>query len=447
MRQAVEVTGSLCTLDDVSLSPKVSGRLTQVYVREGDTVQAGQVLFEQETKDLMTQLRQAEAGLAGARSQLLQAKEDAASSPVQTSAGIESARAALAQAQAALRKLEQGARDQEIAQAEQAVEAARARWEFTVADHKRLSSLFDDGAISEQQLDAARTEMDSAKAAYDSAVQALSLLREGAREEDLEAARQAVRQAEQQLVLAEAGRTADSIKRERVVAAEAAVRQAEAGVQLATQQLADARVYSPITGQVEERYAHPGQMVMPGTPILRIVSLGNVCFEGNVPETEIRYVSVGQAVDVRVDAYPNEVLSGRVAAIRPMGDEQARLFAVRIALSDEQGRLRPGMFARGQVLVRTVPEAIVVSKDAVVSRHGATTVFVVSKGTAEERAVTTGLSDVEYFQVTGVEPGEQVVVKGQDILTDGARVQIERTHPGEPGGEEVADGRTGRSGN
>lgn len=426
MVETVEITGSLAALDDLTLSPKIAGRLSRVLVREGDTVRAGQLVATQETDELLTQLRQAEAGLASARSALAQAEAGARSSPVVTAATIRAAEAALAQARAALKKLEEGARRQEIEQAQKAVDAAKAAWDLAVADHARIADLYAKDAVSKQQLDAAKTGMDTARAQYESAQATLSLVKEGAREEDIEAARQAVRQAEQQLVQAKELRTTDVVRQEQVAAARAAVAQARAQVQLANQQLENTRIYCPVSGQVEARLGHPGQMAMPGQAILRVVSLGSVYFEGNVSETQLANVGVGQPVSVRLDAYPGRTLGGRVAAIRPVGDDQARLFTVRVALERGGLVLKPGMFARGEIAVRRVPSAVVVPKDAVVSRGGEPVVFVVKGGTAQKRPVTLGLSNAHLVQVTGVVPGEQVVVKGADMLVDGGKVQLEK---------------------
>lgn len=427
MTQSLELTGSLSTLEDVSLSPKLSGRLTSVLVHEGDSVGAGQLVATQESTDLMTQIRQAEAGLAAARSVLLQAQSAAKISPQQTEAAVRQAEAQVKQARANLQKLQQGNRQQDIAQQQKTVEQAKLDWDWSVTDYNRLAELQQEGAVSKRQLDEAKVNMDKSRSRYESEQQKLSLLKEGARPEDIEAARQAVYQAEEALVQARASRVQDSIKAEQVSGARAQVAQAQASLQLARQQLDNTRIYSPVSGTVQKRLANPGQMLMAGSPILQIVSLNSVYFEGQVPESEIRWVTMGQSVTVKIDAYPGRAWTGNVAAINPVGNDQARLFNVRIALSGSGGKLRPGMFARGVIAVRTVPNAVVVPKDAIVARGGQTILYVIENNRARLIPAQTGLSTQEWIQVSGVQPGQQVVVQGADALSDGSRVQIQRT--------------------
>ncbi len=430
MQQTVNITGSLNTLEDVYLSPKLSGRLSRVLVRPGDHVRAGQLVAEQESTELMTQLRQAEAGLASARSSEAQAKLEAAMSPVQTEASVRGAEAALGAANANLRKLETGSRPEDIAQAQKAVDSARLDYEWNKQEFDRYSELVKQDALNRRVAEQAKIEMDKAMAKWDSAVQALKLLQIGPRKEDIDAARQQVRQAEQNLILAKANRPNDTIKKEKVVAARAAVAQAQSTVQLAKQQIDNTRIYSPVDGQVEERTGHPGQMAMAGAPILRVISMNTVYFEGNVPETEIRNITVGQRVTVAIDALPGQQFSAAVAAIRPVANEQARQFTVRIALTDGAGRLKPGMFARGSIVSRNVPNAVVAPKDAIVSRGGEPSVFVIENGVAHARKVTVGLSSPEFVELTGIQVGDLVVVKGADTLSDGAKVSIEKSPSG-----------------
>lgn len=426
MSQTIEITGSLDTLETVTLSPKLAGRLSRVFVQQGDHVSAGQLIAQQENADQVTQLAQAVAGVASARSALLQAQTDATTSPTQTEAVVRRAEAALRQAKAELKKLRDGARPQEIEQAHKQVEQAKLDWDWAQQDYERELELFRQEAVGKRDVDMMKVAVDKAKARYDSTIQALSLLKEGARSEDISAAEEAVNQAEQQVVSAKSGRAQDAIKEERVAAMRAALAQAQASVTLAKQQVENTEVYSPVAGQVQRRAAHPGQMLMPGAPIVEVVSLNSVYFDGSVPETQLRWVRIGQPVNVMVDAYPDKTWVGRVAAIQPVGDEQGRNFSVRVALDGSGGALKPGMFARGTISVRTVRDAVVVPKEALVSRSGKIKFYVVKDGAAQEREAITGLTDTQYVEVSGIQAGDHVVVMGADLLTNGAKVKVEK---------------------
>src|SRR5207237_2746439 len=136
----------------------------------------------------------------------------------------------------------------------------------------------------------------------------------------------------------------------------------------------------------------------------------------------------GQPATVRVDALPGRAFSGRVTRILPVASSAARSFNVRISIAADP-RLRPQMFARGGILIDTRRGATVVRKEAVLYDPATKTARVfISKpsGVAEERKVTTGYTDDGYVEVvSGVRPGEQVIVTGQSTLQTGDKVRIE----------------------
>lgn len=451
----ITVTGSLVPLNDVLVGPRAGGKISAVHVREGDAVSAGQIVAVMELTDYQAQLETARANLNAAltrqaqaqalaeqaRNQLAQAELNLDVTDKSTAAALSIARSTLAQAQETLSVVRQGARPQEREQAEQQVRAARANVEKLRSDLKRMQELYKDQAISTSQLEQVQAAYDAAEANYRAAQEALSLIKEGARKEDIRKAELAVEQAQEALRKAEADRRLVELRKNDVANARAAVRSADEGVRAATEgtrqaraaltmaqnALSNAYVRSPVSGYVAARMAEPGQTIGGGTPIVRIVAPGSVYFQASVSESAYADLAVGQPVRVTVDALPGKVYRGRITRIFPVASAAARSFTVRIDFQGD-GDLRPQMFARGEISVGVHRNATLVPKDAVLfgENNGDSRVFVVEAGDkASERRVRVGFANPEHVEIVeGVKPGERVVVAGQNNLRDGARVTV-----------------------
>lgn len=427
----ISVTGSLQTLDDVMLSAKVPGKIAKVFVREGDTVRAGQVVVQQDTSDLEAQVRQAEAALKSARARLKQAQTALELQPTQNETSLRQAEAALEAAKARLRALETGARRQERQQVEQQVASAKANLDNAQANLERVRRLYQQDAVSKQQMDAAQMAYDIALAQYRTAQEQLSLVQEGPRQEEIDAQRALVKQAEEAVRLARTGDLQLKVRQDEVNAAKALVAQAEAGLFYARQQYESAFIRSPINGTVAMRAAQPGQMAGAGTPLVRIVNLNAIFFEAYVSEMDVRHVRMGQPVSVSVDAYPGKTFRGVVSRIYPVGSEGSRDFVVRVDMRNEGGLLKPQMFARGEILVDVHRNVVLIPKDALITQDGKQVVFVVEEGVARRVAVQTGYVNGLNAEVRGISAGAQVVAQGQENLRDGDKVRVEQLQTAE----------------
>jgi len=463
----VAVSGSLVALDDVPVSSRVSGRLARVMVREGDSVAAGQVVAELDMADQRSGLRAAEEAVQAAQARLEQAKAihrqqvvtsqsgvKAASAAyaqqrVTTRTGIEAAQAALESAQAQLSQVREGARTQEIRRAQEQVTIAQAQLDKAQADSARYRTLTKQGAAAKATLEQFETAERVAQAQLRAAQEALSLVKEGARSQEVVQAEQAVRQAEERLRQAKAAAAMDDVRAADlesaragmaqidvraayVQAARAALHQAQSSAAIARKALADAFIRSPLSGRVASRTAEPGQVVSPGAPILRVVALNSVGFEPAVPARELASIRVGQPVEVIVGNPSDTPFQGRVAVIYPAGAEQSRTFTIRISIDNKRGLLRPGMFARGRIQVEQHANALLVPKGALLrdtaegAREDQARVFTVENSKAVEHRVVTGLEsdDGQWVEVRGLSDGAQVVIQGQHGLTDGEQVTI-----------------------
>ncbi len=428
MAYTIDVSGSIKALNSVQLSAKMSGRVVSVPYREGDAVGAGRVVVQQDTSDLRAQERQAEAALLSARARLSQARTSEGVSDTTTEAQIASARAAVEAAKARLNLVRSGARIQEKAQAENAVAMAKASYENAKSNRDRMRSLFLEGALSPQQMDQAQTQFEVASAQYESAKQQLSLVQEGARAEEIESAQKQVEQAQEGLRIAETGRESQKLRAEDIKAAKAGVAQAEAALAYARQQVANASVTSPISGTVSNRMTEPGQMANPGTPLIELVALNTVYFDATVSEIDMHRIKVGQPVKVGIDALPGKAFQGSVLKILPTADPSSRQFHVWIAIPNKGGELKPGMYARGGIQVDKHRNVVIAPKDALITDgNGGTeySVYTVSGSTARQKRVKVGFQTRDEVEIlSGIGDGEELVIVGQDRLSDGVKVDV-----------------------
>ncbi len=196
-------------------------------------------------------------------------------------------------------------------------------------------------------------------------------------------------------------------------------------------------IRAPFDGTVVAKHAELGGHVSPGTPIVDIVSRGQVDARLMVPESAVNLITVDQVLPIRVDPLGEE-FSGKVVSVIPYGPTASRTFPVRVRLDDQGGRLKVGMSVTASIATGPEQEALVVSKDAVLVRPDGSTVWVVVSGdegqTAEVRPVPVTIT-VRMQDEYAIEPetgegrerlaaGTQVVIEGAERLMPGQQVRI-----------------------
>jgi len=197
------------------------------------------------------------------------------------------------------------------------------------------------------------------------------------------------------------------------------------GLALARQQLADAALSAPIDGAVRERRASVGEYLAAGAPVFGLVRVHPLRLRVAVPERDAPSVRVGQAVQVRLEGDP-AVHAGRVARLSPSISEQNRTLVVEAEVANPNGRLRPGSFARAEIVVEADRTAVMVPTSTLVTFAGLEKVFVVKDGKAVEQRVRTGRRSGDRVEILeGVAAGEQVVVD-PGSLVGGTPVTVTR---------------------
>lgn len=183
---------------------------------------------------------------------------------------------------------------------------------------------------------------------------------------------------------------------------------------------------SPINGIVTNKFYDSGDLFNGQQPVLMVMQINPLKVIINVSESYFPKVKEGMAVDISIDALPNESFVGKVSKIYPTVDEMTRSFGVEIRLNNPGNKIRPGMYAR--VNMNLGVESRVVVPDRAVIRQvgsGSRFVYVYEGGVVHHKEVVLGQRlGAEYELLSGVTSGSQVVIAGQSKLNDGDEVQL-----------------------
>lgn len=334
------------------------------------------------------------------------------------------------------------ARQSEVAQSRTAVsdartqvEEARLRLQQAQSDLQRLEQLFRDGAIPEQQVENARTTVGTARQA-------------------LRSAQEQVRNRQQAITAAQ-----KRVSAQQAIAAQERTRQSFTVLT------------SPVTGFVLERTLEPGNLAQPGSEILTLGDFSQVKIDVQLSERELGTIQVGQSVQVTLDAFPNQTITGRVSRVSPAADPTSRLIPVEVIIPNTNGRIGSGLLARvnftQQALQRVVvPEsALTTNQDrrarqpagnqpggnrpeggqppgdrsgaapktksagTQTPRRNSGTIFVVNtqdgKSTVQARQVSLGdRLDGQVEVLSGLRPGDRYVTRSSKALKDGVPVRL-----------------------
>jgi membrane fusion protein, heavy metal efflux system len=177
---------------------------------------------------------------------------------------------------------------------------------------------------------------------------------------------------------------------------------------------------APFAGTVIEQHVTVGELVRPEDRPYTIADLTTLWILLDVYEKDLSRVAAGAAVEVTVDAYPNETFPGRITYLGDVLDEATRTARARVEIDSRSGRLRPGMFATARIRLpsRGGAEALAVPEAAIQRVHEATVAFVErSRGSYEARTLDLGAESEGFVEVkSGLSPGERVVTKGAFAL-------------------------------
>ena len=316
---------------NIRVGSKVGGRIDKVLVREGDTVEAGQVLISFDDKELQASLAQSRANAV---------KAERGFRPEE----IAEARAAAAQAKAEYEQRRNGYRQEDIDAAGADLDRATADEVRTRLDFQRYDSLAQKDLVSKQQRDTAEANWKMAAALKQNAQHKLDELKRGYRPEEIASAEARYHQTEATLEKFEHGSRPEDI-----AAAHAALAYDEARYR-------ERQVVAPSAATVEVLDVRPGDLIAPNAPIATLLERDQIYVRIYIPETEIGRVRVGQKAEIRVDSFPHQTFSGSVEQINQQAEFLPRnvqtreervhqVFGVKVRIDDSSHRVLAGMAA------------------------------------------------------------------------------------------------------
>jgi multidrug efflux pump subunit AcrA (membrane-fusion protein) len=362
---SIKVTGDILPLMQVDLVPKVSGYLERIDVHIGDIVKQGQVIAQIDRSDFLHKVREIEAKVAQAKAQLAE--------------------------------IETGTRTEELRQAEESVKQAQSRFENAKLQHERIEALYKREVISKKERDTADMEFTVAEAQLASSQQQLKLLREGARQE--------VRDASQ-----------------------AKLKEMEAILEQERNHLKDTTIVTPFRGEITRKYLDAGAFVSPSsppTPLVNLVHTEILKIVANVLEKDIPLLKPGMKAKVQVDSYPGRVFEGKVEKINSALDLSTRTLQAEIYILNSDRSLKPGMFANVEVVLLEKLQTLVIPREAVIEAGSEMSVFVVEGKQAFQKPITLGYEQDRLVEVLkGLNEGDQVVIKGQQLIKDGSTIRV-----------------------
>jgi len=198
-----------------------------------------------------------------------------------------------------------------------------------------------------------------------------------------------------------------------------------AAMKLAERQLRDSNIRAPFDGYVQKRLVQLGEYVKLQAPVISVVRMDPLKLTAEIPEKMAPWVSVGQDVELRVDAYPDMTVAGKVSRISPAVNTTTRAFAFEARVPNDKSLLKPGTFARVHIESGKVDEVVTVPYAALQFRYGVNRVFVVEDGQLAAREVKTGDRVGDRVEVLeGVTAGESVASADVDSLADGLKVSV-----------------------
>jgi HlyD family secretion protein len=331
-------TGTLEARVHATISPKISGRIAEVLVDQGDKVTKGQTLLTLDDADFRQQVDMAKAELAAAN------------------ASVEKA-------------------DSQIKSSQAIVKEANSIF-------SRRSPLVSSGAVSVDAFEKAQQQMDVAHAELNQS-------------------------------------QSSRIEAEKMAA------KAEASLKYYQERLADTVIRSPFDGLIIRRYRDPGDIAVPGSMVLDMISLDELWISAWVDETTLDKLQVGQTSKIVFRSNPKIELPGKVARIAPQADSETREVLVDVAIDQMPKIWAVGQRAEVYIETSHKENAIVIPQRLIVWRQGRAGVYVIENEKAHWQSIVPGIEGKENVEAAkGLQPGQVVLIPGSNLPRDGRAVKV-----------------------
>lgn len=358
------ISGKVIPTQEVAVSPKSGGKVTNIRVKVGDKVNKGDILFTLDDSDAQARAEQAQSG-------------------------VQSSQAAIEQAQSG------------VASAKAAYDTAKANYEANLEkiqnakiNLERMKVLYEQGIISKSQYEQAEL------AASDSSLEVLK----------------------SQLAQAEAAYKQPQAAQKQ---AQASMGQASASYKQAMQALEDTVVRAPIDGFVTALNIEEGEMSSNMQAPITISNLDKVYVKINVTENLINKIKKGDKVTANFSALNNKEFTGAISTITPAANSTTQLFDVNIEIDNKDNIIKSGMFANVKFSTNTKNNVLTVKSEAVLQKEDKNIVYIVKDNKTIEKQVSVGIDNGDFAEITsGLAQGDKVIINGQHYVENDQKVKV-----------------------
>lgn len=408
IESSLDYVGEIKEGELVSVTSKVSAKVMQIPVKEGQYVTAGTVLAQLDTTDLQLAYNQALAAYNSAAANLDMTRN--ATVPQSETAARQKVSAAQIEYDSASAAYE---RERMLYDSNATLTAATNAAQDAQVQMDRVQKLFDLGAVSQVELDAAKTALQNAQAALSTTSSNVQTALDAAKSR-LDNATENLRAAKENLDL-----TVRVVNVKNVATVSASVDSAKAALDIASDHLQNASLIAPISGYVSLCTIHAGQMVTPGVELFSIKNTNTVEVELQVAESVIGQIRIGSPARITVPSARQQDLPGVITQLNPTKNPQTGLYMARVTIPNEEGELKVGMFADVELVTARSEDVLVIPSEAILQDGESSFVYLAKEGQAKRRTVTVGVSgETETEILSGLRQGDQVVVKGKDYLSE-----------------------------
>jgi HlyD family secretion protein len=464
--QKLLIVGDAESPYNIGISPKVTGVITMLNLREGDQVRAGQVVAQVDTEEISGQVAQDEATLAADQQRYTQAKITEVPTDVTVKTTIDqqhanvasniaeynqsranyAALAAGADATVTDAKAKTASAESQVQSAQASVQSAQANLNLAQATYNRDYTLYKQAYIAAQDVDTARTTYEVQKQAVNVANKAFAAAKsalDSAKAEqadaqytasitklkgvaDVQAAKALLTQAQATLRSAVSNKAQIPAYLANLNALKAQTVADQGLLSQAKARLLWTNLITPIDGIITARNTDPGATANPGVAVLQVQFLKWLYVEGAIPVEQSSNIHVGMTADIVFDALPKRKFTGKISRVNPSADPTNRQFMVYVQLENPDLVVRPGMYAKISLITSSVHADVVIPNEAIhkgTNAQGDTVTLVDKSDLAHIVPVKEGVSDASGVQIlSGVEAGQRVVVQQYVVVMDGQKV-------------------------
>jgi multidrug efflux pump subunit AcrA (membrane-fusion protein) len=346
--------------EEVMLTPRIQEIVTEVAVSLGDSVQAGDNLIKLDSRSNQISVIQAEASLKSAKANL----QKALNSP----------------------------REEEVSRLEAQLKQAESELKLRRENYERQKELFEEGYLSQEEIDQANNQRIAAESSYHSVLKNLELTEAGATEEE-------------------------------IAQLEAQVTQAEASLESSKLRMSYTEINTPITGIVSELNARRGQLLSGGTAVV-VSNINKIKLTAYVSENNINKLEIGDQVLADFTAIKSD-FTGEIKSISPRTAASRRSFPVEIIVENPDQIIKAGMTSQVSIPIERAADSIIIPQNALLEDSSAFYTFVVADGKVERRDLEISLENENNAVVSsGLKVGEKVVTLGKESLSDGDSINV-----------------------